>query len=68
MDSGGWIPRSLRPEQLKRNPSVLLLSSSRFRSSPSLLQLIPLLAFTAAGGLWAAYYLGRLAIKSPEVM
>lgn len=65
-----WLPASLSKQGLKKNPSVcfLMLVDADDYCLPFDLQLIPLLVITAAGGVWAGYYIWRLAAKSPEVM
>ncbi|XP_054161805.1 cytochrome c oxidase subunit NDUFA4-like [Oppia nitens] len=46
---------------MKSMPS---LSMTGLRKNPSL---IPLLFFVGAGGVWAGYYIGRLAFRNPDV-
>jgi len=46
---------------MKAMPSF---SIAGLKKNPSL---IPLLVIVGAGGVWAAYYLGRLALRNPDV-
>lgn len=59
---------SLSMAGLKKNPSVRCVGvHHHFASNSDAMQLIPLLAIVGAGGVWAAYYIGRLALRNPDV-